>query len=340
LEFNGQEFEADGAESVLDLLLRHDQLISYSCKSGNCQSCLLKSLTGEVIPAAQRGLKSTLVAQGYFLACQQPAKLINHCSHIDEQALFGSARLIEKHFYTQDICRLRLELSCSLYYHAGQFVNLKNANGISRSYSLASLPSEDEFIELHVRHKTGGVMSEWVFNEFSAGDFIDVQGPIGECFYTADNPSKILMLIGTGTGAAPLLGIARDAIHCGYAGDIHFYHGASEVESFYLHDTLSALQQTVSNFSYHPCLSPPDVLSPDSISPDPEPELPSKAYQTGFCNEIALSEMNDAANSCLFICGNPQMVTTTSKKAFLNGVSIKNIYTDPFEYKDMRKKPR
>ena len=38
----------------------------------------------------------------------------------------------------------------------------------------------------------------------------------------------------------------------------------------------------------------------------------------------------------LYICGNPKMVLLPSKKIFLNGVSISNIYSDPFEYKDMR----
>lgn len=331
MEFNKQQLEPQAGESVLDLLLRHNQQISYSCKSGNCQSCLVKSLQGDIEPTAQRGLKSTLISQGCFMACQQAAENIAHCCPIDKQVLFGSARLIEKHFFNDDICRLKLELSCALYYHAGQFINLKNIHGVSRSYSLASLPSQDTFLELHVRRKDGGEMSNWIFNEFQAGDYIDVQGPIGECFYVTDNLSMDLILIGTGTGAAPLIGIARDAIQSGHLGDIHFYHGASHVKDLYLDESLSDLQNSVTNFYYHPCISSSMPLSSSSL------EEKNKKYKNGLCNLIALDDIKDAKNSRLYICGNPQMVLSTSKKAFLNGVSISNIYSDPFEYKDMRK---
>jgi len=335
--FNEHELTPEEDETVLDLLLRHDQPISYSCKSGNCQSCLLKFQKGEAEPAAQRGLKPTSILQGYFLACQQPAQGIQQCSQIDEQALFSSARLIEKYFYNNDICRLRLELSCALYYHAGQFINLKNNQGVSRSYSLASFPKKDAFVELHIQRKDGGEMSGWIFDEFKEGDFIDVQGPIGKCFYTQDNLAMDIMLIGTGTGAAPLIGIARDAIHSGHSGNIHFYHGGSDAKYLYLHEELKALQNLADNFIYHPCIS--SEIPAVNASMSSSSKL-SKEYREGLCNLIALGEINDAKNTRLYICGNPQMVLITSKKAFMIGVQIANIFTDPFEYKDMRKKPR
>jgi len=59
-----------------------------------------------------------------------------------------------------------------------------------------------------------------------------------------------------------------------------------------------------------------------------------------YCNEIALSEMTPSGDTLLFLCGNPDMVNQTRKKAFLAGIASKNIYVDPFEYKDLRKKPR
>jgi len=54
-------------ESVLDCLLRHEVNIDYSCKSGTCQSCMLRSLQGDIDTNAQRGLKATAIGQGFFL---------------------------------------------------------------------------------------------------------------------------------------------------------------------------------------------------------------------------------------------------------------------------------
>lgn len=325
MKFNDTEYTAAANESVLDLLLRSGQDISFSCKSGSCQSCLLKALKGDVDADAQRGLKSTAIEQGHFMACQQPAKTIEQACYVDEHALFGPAQLIEKHFYNADICRLRLEPSCALFYHAGQFINLKNPLGVSRSYSLASVPSLDPFLELHIHRKDHGEMSNWIFESFNEGDFIELQGPIGECFYSSSAPTMDIVMIGTGTGAAPLEGIARDAIRAGHKGDVHFYHGAQSLEYLYLHEILKTREKENANFFYHPCLLEKQA---------------SGNFRQGLCNDIALSEIKAPINTLLYLCGNPEMVRTTSKAAFLSGVSIHNIFTDPFEYKELRKSPR
>lgn len=323
--FNGKNFAVDEGESVLDLLIRHQQKISYSCRTGICQSCLVKLKAGKISKKSQQGLKDSLIAQQCFFACQQQAEDVISACHINDHALFASAQLIEKHFYNQDICRFRLLPSCPLFYHAGQFINLKNSQGIIRSYSIASLPSEDAFIELHVRRKNDGVMSNWLIDSFELGDFIDIQGPIGECFYTNPNRNMTLVLIGGGTGAAPLIGIARDAILSGHSGNIHFYHGASVADALYLHGELLQKEQNTDNFFYHGC-----ILD----------EVDSDEYKQGSCSEMALAELDNVKNTLLYVCGNPAMVAATQKKAFMLGVPLKQIYTDPFEYQDLRKKGR
>jgi NAD(P)H-flavin reductase/ferredoxin len=325
MNFNGKDFSVEPDESVLDLLIRHKQDISFSCRTGSCQSCLVKLNAGNINAKAQQGLKDSLVAQQCFFACQQKAADIVSACHIDNHALFASAQLIEKHFFTHDICRLRLLPSCPLFYHAGQFINLKSPQGTIRSYSIASLPSEDAYIELHIRRKSDGVLSNWLFDSFQPGDFIDIQGPIGKCFYANPDRDKNLVLIGNGTGAAPLIGIARDAILSGHQGKIHFYHGAYNADSLYLHDELVAKEKSQRNFFYHACVSG---------------EAVSEGYISGACHEIALAQLNNAKNTLLYVCGNPEMVSATQKKAFLLGIPLKQIYIDPFEYQDLRKKDR
>ena len=52
---------------------------------------------------------------------------------------------------------------------------------------------------------------------------MDFFGPEGSCFYLADDPTRPLLLIGTGTGLAPLAGIVRDALAQGHTGPIRLY---------------------------------------------------------------------------------------------------------------------
>src|SRR3989338_2537987 len=63
-------YALEANESVLDCLLRNEQPIAYACRSGVCQSCLVKAVKGTPSPKATAGLKSTLQADGYALACQ------------------------------------------------------------------------------------------------------------------------------------------------------------------------------------------------------------------------------------------------------------------------------
>lgn len=326
--FEGQPYDVQAGENVLNCLLRHQVDIEYSCKIGHCQSCLVKLIDGELDSNAQYGLKNTSIEEGLFFACQQNAETVQKAVAIDSDLRFSQARLVDKHFYTPDICRLIIEPPNPLYYHAGQFINLKNPQGIIRSYSIASMPSEDLFIEFHVRRKSGGVMSSWLFEELAVGDSMDFQDPVGQCFYTSETGSNPMILIGTGTGAAPLLGILRDALVSDHKGEIKFYHGVATVQDLYLDYLLRALQRQHSNFQYHPCISTPLCTNSE------------KRFREGYCNDIALEEMTVSADTTLYICGNPEMVKQSQRRAFLAGIASKNINIDAFDYKDLRKLPR
>ena len=73
MRFNNQSLTTDKDETVLELLLRNNIDISYSCESGLCQSCILECHSGEIYELAQKDLKSTAITQGHFIACKQKA---------------------------------------------------------------------------------------------------------------------------------------------------------------------------------------------------------------------------------------------------------------------------
>jgi NAD(P)H-flavin reductase len=98
------------------------------------------------------------------------------------------------------VLRARLRLPQPFAYRAGQYITLKRGDGLSRSYSLASLPT-DETLELHVRLAPHGRMSGWLFNEAREGDAIMLRGPAGDCFYTTGKIDQPMLLVGTGTGS-------------------------------------------------------------------------------------------------------------------------------------------
>lgn len=318
IHYAGQGFGVQPGESVLDCLLRNGIAISHSCKAGACQSCLVKGSGGPIPEAAQRSLRDTLRVQGYFLACScRPSADIDVSPVGNEQRI--GARISGLESLNETVLRVRLRTDAPLDYHAGQYVSLFRDDGLARSYSLASLPDEEE-LELHVRRIPGGAMSGWLHREALPDTPVRLQGPAGNCFYASANPEEPLLLAGAGTGLAPLYGIVRDALQHGHRGPIWLFHGALTPEGIYLTRELRELERA--NFNFH-CVR--SVLRDGDSS-----EVQDATIETGELDRCILARFPSLAGWKGYVCGDPALVNALRKKLFLAGMASKAIYADAF----------
>ncbi|HEX8819341.1 MAG TPA: 2Fe-2S iron-sulfur cluster-binding protein [Archangium sp.] len=309
----GQWYGLDEGESVLDGLLRQGVTVPHSCRAGACQSCLMRAERGEVPAKAQVGLKETLKARNYFLACA--------CQPDNELEVAGAgadlrvpARILALERLSESVLCVRLRPEGAFEYRPGQYVSLLRHDGLARSYSLASLPDEDT-LEVHVRRVAGGLMSGWLFDEARPGDVLELQGPAGECFYVPGRPEQPLLLAGTGTGLAPLYGIVRDALARGHTGPIWLFHGAVEASGLYLVDELRALQSRHDCFQYRPSV----LRGPERVG-----------VTVGALDALIRETCPRPAGWRAYLCGNPDGVLSLRKKLFLAGLSLKEIHADAF----------
>ena len=315
ITYQGKTYPCQPDETVLDTLRRNSIEVPFSCCAGACHTCMLHCLKGDVSERSQKDLKPAFKSLKYFLACQYVPEQDLEVALPDDEDVYVSARLVEKQQLSPTVWRFRLETAVPIYYHAGQFLNLKNESGWVRSYSLASLPAEDELMELQVRRMPEGQMSHWLIDDFTVGMHIEIEGPNGHCLYTDGEPESSILMVGTGTGLAPLMGILRDALHQGHSGPIYLYHGARNQEELYLHETLLAMAQQHSNVHYHACVSG---------------EQPADEMKSGRAAELALAEHPDLKGWRVFLCGAPEMVQQTRKKAYLAGAAMADISADAF----------
>ncbi len=316
IRFEGQDYFCSGDETVLESLERHGVMLPSSCKSGTCQTCLTRALKGTPPPAAQEGLKDTLAAQNYFLAC---------ICKPDEDMEIGlasispkySSRLTARDQMNESIIRLRFEVPDGFTYRAGQFINLiRPSDELTRSYSLASIPS-DPFLELHIKRVPEGRMTSWLFDDVAVGDTLSFFGPSGDCFYLPDDPERSLLLVGAGTGLAPLHGILRDALEQGHRGPIHLFHASLATPGLYLMDTLRDIANRFEQFEYTPC-----VLHGDA---------PSGGLQ-GNIADIPLQVLGSFNAYRAYLCGDPDIVNALRQNVFLGGASMQDIHSDPFAF--------
>ena len=302
------------SETVLEGLLRAGIELASSCRAGSCQSCLARALEGSPPAASQVGLKESLVQKGYFLPCvaRPDGDLEVGPPADDDVAVPG--RVAEVEPLSETVSRVRVLLDRPFEYRPGQFVNVVRQDGLVRSYSVASLPEAEEGLELHVRRIAGGRMSNWLCGPDAVGSAVEVRGPAGDCFYLGDT-EEALVLVGTGTGLAPLYGVARDALRRGHRGAITLYHGALSSDGLYLHEELGALQGRHENFDFRPC-----VLNGD----------PENGVLVGAIDEIVFERHPDLAAPRFYLCGDPGLVNGLRRQLFIQGASLKRIHADAF----------
>jgi ferredoxin-NADP reductase len=310
-------------ETVLTGLLRHGIAVPNSCRAGACQTCLMQATDGAVPAAAQRGLKDAAKARGLFMACAAVPERDLAIRFVDDAVTRVRAIVRSVEHVGAAVARVRLATDGPFDYFPGQFANVvRPADGLIRSYSLASLNAADDatpgdaFLELHVRKVPGGQMSAWLHDDARPGDEVELRGPAGDCFYVPGRPEQPILLIGTGTGLAPLWAIARDALRRGHAGPVRLYHGAMNAGGLYYRDELMRLATARPAFAYVPCVRDGDG-APDGL-------------RVGAIDSVVLTDLPKLAGWRVFLCGAPALVNALRKRVYLAGAKMTDIHADAF----------
>lgn len=324
LKYEGRSLRSREGETVLDAFLRQGITVPFSCRNGICHVCLQRCAEGAVPPVAQKGLRPELRQHGYFMSCK--------CVPLGDMAiepptdLYTTTLVHSKEMLSPYVCRLLIEPASTVAYHAGQFVTLRRHDGLTRSYSLASLPEQDYFLELHVLRKRGGAMSNWILDELKPGDELDIQGPSGECYYRNEVLGHPLLMAATGTGIAPLYGILREALHYRHQGEIHLYHGGRDTDRYYLRAELRELEKKHPNFHYYECMS--------------GTQSPPDGVLAGRVHEVAFARHPDLHDWHVYLAGLAEMVDSGEQLAVKHGADPEAIHSDAFALRDLRTKPR
>lgn len=302
-------------ESVLSALLREGVDIPYGCRTGVCQSCIMKTEYSEVPRDAQKGLREVQKQQGYFLSCCcKPSEPM--VVSLSNQYKKEETTVLDKTVLAHGIVRLRVKKV--ICYRPGQYMTLWKDADTARTYSLASHPTHDDFIEFHVRVYDDGVFSPWVAEELEVGDTLHIQGPMGDCFYSNPDKSKPLFLSGLGTGLAPLYGIVRDALFQGHLGKILLLIGSRTEEGIYYQKELSLLEKEFPQLEVR--------YSVQEISP----ELAATNSRESDIYAAAKMMMPNFSGVNAFLCGGASFVRKMRKQCFLAGANMGDIYSDTF----------
>lgn len=318
VQYRGQPFDLLPGETLLTGLERQGAVVPAFCRTGVCQTCVVRAVRGRPPESSQVGIKDSWVEQGCFLACQCVPSEPLEVELCDAVGSFAS-RVARVESLSSEVLRVELDAPEGFAHRAGQYLQLERESGPMRPYSIASLPGS-RHIELHVRRYAGGAMSGWL--ESAVGQAVTIRGPFGECIYFEQEPQRPLLLAGSGTGLAPLLGVVRAALAAGHRAPIHLYHGSASVQGLYLLDELSRLAAASQQLRVS-C----SVLSAEGS------ELGARSGCSVLVQPLDRSILDDPldfADCRVYLCGNPDLVARLRQRVYLCGAPRSRIHCDPF----------
>lgn len=329
---SGHQFSVGPGETILDAALRQGIGLPYGCRSGNCGSCVADLNEGSV--AYPSGTPSALENQkpGSCLPCQAVpesdlrlgVREVETVQELEIRTL--PCRVARIEHLAHDVARLYLKLPDGqrLQFLAGQYLDFMLADGRRRAFSIANAPHDDELIELHVRRVPGGDFTDYVFERMREKAILRIQAPLGRFFLHEDSERPVI-LMGGGTGFAPLKGIIEHAFHIGDQRPMHLYWGVRARRDLYLAELPNRWAQTHANFRFTPVLSEPDA---------------DWDGRRGWVHEAVLADHPQLAEYDLYMSGPPVMIDAAATAFAAAGLSREHMFSDAFEYaKDSKPAP-
>lgn len=311
------EFEASTEATILESAKSVSLTLEHSCLNGRCSECKVKVISGDfVMPKTQDGLTDLEIQDGYCLSCiTKPLSDLE----LDEVNFFEGvlpdvrtipAKISSLEFLSEHVAKvtLRTPPNKSLEFISGQYLDL-SVNGIKRSYSIASIPSESS-IELLVKNYPNGEFSNYLFKEAKVNDLLRIEGPKGTYILPNEIPQKLLF-ISTGTGIAPNLSLIKSAIQ------------EREIEKSQI--TLIHGQRTASDHVY----SLMATLNGIEIIQTTSREL-ADGYIHGYVQDAVKGLNLNVAETLVFACGNPEMILDLKSQMMSLGLEEKNFKSDVF----------
>ncbi len=286
-----------------------------SCRSGVCQSCLVRAVDGTPPPRSQAGLRPGQRARGLLMACVCVPTADLALAPLGAEDAPVPARLTARE-RRGDVLLLTVAAP-GLQARGGQFLTLIRPDGLARPYSVAGCetgPGGPRY-RLHVRVLPGGRMGGWLAAA-PLGQPLSVQGPAGEAV-APDDPHCPLVLAGVGTGLAPLLGILDEADAAGHTAPVHLFVGARSAAGLYLAPALRDRAAATPRLRLHL-----GALDAQGVADVHEGRLEAAV--------LALARSGAATGAHHVLCGAPGWVRGLQRQLFLGGVSLARIHADAF----------
>lgn len=326
----GHVLSVEQGETILEAALRAGLNLPHSCKGGHCSSCRARIHTGSVHYPLGRplGLLEEEERASYVLLCQAhaaSAEIVIEARDIKPPSTENEIKNLPSRIERLDRLApdvmavfLRLPAREQFSYMAGQYLDIMLPQNRRRSFSIASPPHDSDLLELHVRRVSSGEFTQQIFSGAAENTLLRIEGPLGQFWFREESPRPAL-LIGGGTGYAPLRAMLRHLLERGDRRSLHLYWGAQSRVDLYEDALVREWSAKYSNLEYTPVLS----------NPRPEDTWHGR---TGWVHEAALHDHPNIVEFDVYTAGPPAMVEAIRHGFLARGLPENQLFFDSFDF--------
>ena len=322
------KFTVNGGSTLLSSLAGQRVFIPSACGGkATCGLCKVQLATdvGPVLPTEEPYLTEEEIQDGVRLACQIKVKQDLALSIPEE--LFNieqyQTRIERITPMTHDIKEFRFSLKDPkvMEFKAGQYVQIDSkpypgmAEQVSRAYSISSVPSETDAVELIIRLVPNGICTTFMHEHVKEGDTITMRGPFGD-FYLREGADELIFIAG-GSGLAPVKSMVFDILEKKLDKKMTFFFGAVTKKDLYYVELFKDLEKRYENFRYIPALSGP---------------LPEDKWEgeVGLITDVVAKYVETPDNKQAYLCGSPGMINACINVLSGIGLTEEEIFYDKF----------
>jgi ferredoxin-NADP reductase len=210
-----------------------------------------------------------------------------------------------------------------LSFRAGQHLDLRltapDGYQAQRSYSVASAPELEALYELVVERLEDGEVSPFLHDVAEVGDAIEIRGPIGGHFAWGPEDGGPLLLIGGGSGVAPLMSIVRHRAAVGRDIAVVLLQAARTWDDVIFREELIARDAAEANFTLLLSLSRDTARRPQDFG---------RRIDASLLN-ITLARLGTDPR-LTFACGSNAFVEAVTGYLLDQGLDPKTVRTERF----------
>ena len=231
-------------------------------------------------------------------------------------ASMQKGKIIAHHYLTNDTITVRIGLSAGSKFNfkAGQFIVLDVGPNQSRSYSICSAPSAQDYLEICVKLLAQGPGSSYL-RGLKLGDEVSFRGPFGT-FVLGENQTPNLLFVATGTGFAPIHAMLKTLAEQQSEQNILLLFGLRNEKSIFFPERLDLLKKQLHNFNYVLALS--------------QPSRADHPYYTGRVTDYLAENYHLTAAWDVYLCGGQDMILDVRQLLNKHDFPQKNIFTESF----------